>query len=59
MKLDSKKKYIIVQNLEDHEGYNGEKVIIVHSHSEQFYTACTDSGQKYFCGIEELQEVEM
>ena len=55
-KLDNKKKYTIVQNLDDHVGYQGQLVIIVHSHSEQFYTVADDKGNRWFCGEEELKE---
>jgi hypothetical protein len=57
MKADKKKRYTIVQNLDDHRGYNGEEVTIVQEHPEYFFTVMNDRGDQWYCGEEELKEI--
>jgi hypothetical protein len=55
--LFKNKKYVIVQNLSDHQGYKGEQVTIVRDHPEDYHTVMNDRGDQWYCGFEELQEV--
>ena len=56
--MDIKKRYTIVENLEDHVGYKGEEVKITRKHDNDFFTVMNDRGDQWFCGEEELQEVK-
>jgi hypothetical protein len=55
--LDKTKKYIIVQNLEDHKGYHGEEVKIISDYKCNYYLVANGMDKQWFCGEEELKEV--
>lgn len=58
MSLDRTKRYIIVLNLDDHEGYKeGEHVRIVERFRDEYYMVGNDNGGLWHCSAEELQEV--
>lgn len=58
LKVDRKKRYVIVENLSDHVGYDGENVQIIEAHEEDYFTVMNDRGDQWYCGEEELQEVQ-
>jgi len=56
--MDTNKKFIIIHNLDDHQGYKGEEVIVVTEHGENYFTVqSTKNNLQWMCGEEELQEV--
>jgi len=57
MCLSKIKRYTIVQNLSDHEGYNGEEVRIIEKFKDDYYMVGNDNGGLWFCGEEELKEL--
>lgn len=57
-KIDRKKRYVITQNIEDHEGYNGENVQIIEILVDGYFTVMNDRGDKWYCGEEELTEIK-
>ena len=50
MCLSKIKRYTIVQNLSDHEGYNGEEVRIIEKFKDDYYMVGNDNGGLWFCG---------
>ena len=56
--MDTNKKFIIIHNLDDHQGYKGEEVIVVTEHGENYFTVqSTKNNLQWRGGEEELQEV--
>lgn len=57
LKVDKKKRYTIVQNIDDHIGYEGQKVQIIEIFEQDYFSVMDDRGNIWYCGEEELQEV--
>lgn len=49
------KKYRIVANLDDHEGYKGEELKVITNHGNDYYTVQNDKGLTWMVGEEELE----
>jgi hypothetical protein len=56
-KASKKRKYTIVANLEDHLGYKGETVKITEDHGDGYHSVRNALGDEWYCGEEELMEV--
>ena len=55
--MNAKKQYRITENLDDHIGYEGEVVVIVEEHENDYVTVTNSEGKKrWFVGMEELTE---
>lgn len=58
--MKQNKNYLIIKNLNDHEGYDGEKVTIISgdiNDSAGYVTVENKNGDKWVCGVEELKKI--
>lgn len=51
------KKFKIIDNIEDHIGYNGQDVFICKIWKDYYYDVTDEWGGVWICGEEELKEI--